>query len=76
MENEFLAMDKNFSWLKSHFPSISQANIYFFSLGKKFCLDKKYFVQADGWGIIFEVSTFYLFHELFPATPESQSGTA
>ena len=45
MENEFLAMDKIFSWLKSHFPSISQANIYFFNLGK--C-----FVQADGRGII------------------------
>ena len=32
---EFLAMDKIFSWLKSHFPSISKANIYFFQLRKK-----------------------------------------
>ena len=35
MENEFLAMEKILSWLKSHFSSISQANVYFFSLGKK-----------------------------------------
>ena len=32
-ENDFLAMDKIFSWLKSHFPSILQANIY--SAGQK-----------------------------------------
>ena len=30
----FLAMEKTFSWLKSHFQSISQANMYFFSLGQ------------------------------------------
>ena len=36
---------------KKSFPSISQANMYVFSLGNFFCPDKKYFVQADGQGI-------------------------
>ena len=51
MENEFSAIDNILSWQKNHFHFISQENIYFFSLGKKkICLDKKYFVQADGQG--------------------------
>ena len=41
MENEFLAKEKIFSWLKSYFPSISQANIYFLSLGKKILYGQK-----------------------------------
>ena len=45
MECDFLAMKKFCPWLKTHFPSISQAGMYFF------CPDKKYFVQADGLGI-------------------------
>ena len=36
MENDFLATDKIFPTLKSHFQSISQANVYFFSLGQNF----------------------------------------
>ena len=51
MENEYLALDKIFSWLKSHFPSISQADMYFFSLWKKILSGQKSFVQADGPGI-------------------------
>ena len=35
MENDFLAMDKMSSELKSHFLSFSQANQNFFSLGQK-----------------------------------------
>ena len=48
--NEFLAMDKIFSWLRIHFPSISQANMYFFSI-RIFLPKKKSFVQVDGQGI-------------------------
>ena len=44
-------MEKICLWLKSHFLSISQANIYFFSLGKNFLSAQIYFVQADGRGI-------------------------
>ena len=29
IDNEFLAVEKTFPWLKSNFPSISQANMYF-----------------------------------------------
>ena len=52
MENEFLAMDKIFSWLKSHFPSFSPANMSFLAWVKFFCPDKKYFVLTDEQGII------------------------
>ena len=48
MGNDFLAMKEFCPWLKTHFPSISQAKMYFFNIGKKFCPHKKYFVQADG----------------------------
>ena len=51
MKNDFLAMKKFFPWPKTHFPSISQANMYFFSSGKKFLSGQKIFVQADGQGI-------------------------
>ena len=59
MKTDFLAGEKFCPRLKSHFPSISQANMYFFSLGKnffvrnknKFGWDKNDFVQADGQGI-------------------------
>ena len=51
MENDFLAMKKFCPWPKTHFPSNSQANMYFFSKGKKFVLGQKYFVQEDGRGI-------------------------
>ena len=52
MENDLLAMKKFFPWLKTHFLSILQANMYFFSLGQNFCVDKKYFARPDEWGII------------------------
>ena len=55
MENDFLAIKKNYPWLETHFLSISQANIYFFSIGKKTCSDKKYFVKADARGISDEI---------------------
>ena len=47
MENNFLAMEKNFSTAWSHFLSFSQANMNFLAW------DKKYFVRADGQGIWF-----------------------
>ena len=47
---EFLAMDKIFSWLKSHFPPISHANIYFFSLGKRFLSGQKMFCPGSCTG--------------------------
>ena len=51
MENDFLAMKKFCPWLKAHFPSISQANMYFFSIGKNFLSRQEiYFVLADGQG--------------------------
>ena len=50
-KNDFLAMKKICPWLKTHFPTISKANMYFLAKEKKFCPDKKYFVQADGQGI-------------------------
>ena len=34
IENDFLAIEKNLSWLKNDCPSISHANMYFFSLGQ------------------------------------------
>ena len=46
MENDFLAMKKFCPLLKTHFPSIAQANMYFFSIKKNFvwtkifCVDK------------------------------------
>ena len=51
MKNDFLAMTNYFPQLKSLFLSFSQANRNFFSLEKKFCLDKVYYVRADGPGI-------------------------
>ena len=64
MENDFLATDKIFPTLKSHFPSISQAKMYFFSLGQFFFVwdknvlsrtkvifvrDKNYFVRDKNY---------------------------
>ena len=50
MKNDFLDMKKFCTWLKIHFPSILQANMYFFSIGEKFlskipyCFDKTRFL--------------------------------
>ena len=46
MEGDFLAMKKFCPWLKTHFPSISQANIYVFSIGKDFLFGQKIFSYA------------------------------
>ena len=40
---DFLAMDKFFPWLKSHFPAILHANMYFFNIGKKYLSGQKIF---------------------------------
>ena len=47
---DFLAMDKFFPWLKSHFPVISQANMYFFSIGKFFLTGQKIFCPGRQTG--------------------------
>ena len=60
MENNFLAMEKNFSTAWSHFLSFSQANMNFLAWEKFFCLDKKYFVRADGRGINLEPDAPFL----------------
>ena len=63
MKNDFLAMAKIYSWLKSHFPSISQAKIYFFSLGKKFIQAKSILSrQMDGalWSLFRAKKTFFM----------------
>ena len=43
IENDFLAAKKIDSWLKNHFPTISKANLYFFSLGQNFLPGTKIF---------------------------------
>ena len=43
--------EQNFFMAKKSFPNHFTSKYKFFSLGKKICLDKKYFVQADGWDI-------------------------
>ena len=50
MENGFLAMKKFCPWLKTQFPSISQANMYFFSIGKNFFVRTRNILsrQTDG----------------------------
>ena len=57
IENDLVAVEKLCPWLKSHFPIISQTNLYFFSLGqdflsgtKFFVRDQRYFVRAEGGG--------------------------
>ena len=47
---DILAMDKFFPWLKSHFPVISQANMYFFSIGKNFLSGQKIFCPGRWTG--------------------------
>ena len=65
IENDFKLWRNYFQWLKSYFPSISQAKMYFLAQDKVFCPGqncfvqdknyfvryKKYFVWADGQGI-------------------------
>ena len=50
METELIAMKKIYPWLKTQFPSISQANMYFFSIGKFFFVWTKNILsrQTDG----------------------------
>ena len=47
IENEFLAKDKNFTQLKSHFLSFSQANMNFLAWDENFCLDQKTFCPGQ-----------------------------
>ena len=56
IENYFKLWKTFFPWLKSYFPSISQAKMYFFSLGQKFlsgtkmfCLGQKLFCPGQKW---------------------------
>ena len=50
IENDFLAVEKNFPWLKSHFPSILRTNMYSFRLGQNFLSRTKNILsrQMDG----------------------------
>ena len=52
MKNDFLAMNKNFIQLTSHFLSFSQANMNFLASDKifDFVSDKNNFVRAEGRG--------------------------
>ena len=73
IENDFKMWKIFFSWLKSFFPSILHAKMYFFSLGQKcficyqnhFVQDKNDFVPAEGWGIRIISSQKYLPEQSF-----------
>ena len=54
MENDFLAMKKFCPWLKTHFLSISQANMYFFSIRKDFLSGQRIFCPGRLSVLLFE----------------------
>ena len=73
MENDFLAMKKFCPWLKSHFPSISQANMYFFRLGQNFLSaienimsDRKYLHSMKHLKRVFYALSICLDKDFFP----------
>ena len=50
MENDFLAMKEFCPWLDTHFPFISQANMYLSRIGKKFLSGQKTFCPGRWTG--------------------------
>ena len=50
MENDFLATEKKFPTLNSHFLSFSPANMCFFRWGKNFLSEQKFFCPARWMG--------------------------
>ena len=49
IENDFKLWRNFFPWLKSYFPSISQAKMYFLAQDKIFCPGQKCFVQDKNY---------------------------
>ena len=50
VKTDFLVWEIFFPWLKSHFPSISQTNMYFYSIGQNFLSGQKIFCQGRWTG--------------------------
>ena len=55
MENNFLAMEKNFSTAWSHFLSFSQANMNFLAWDKNFCPGQKCFVEDKNYFVWYKI---------------------